>query len=262
MHFFSVVFTLISKDPRTNKYIDMFWIMFRSLYQAGTFDLLEDRMYVMADDDTWAEIHRKWPMDGLTPYPQWVQIPRPTTLIEGIARRYEFFSEIPGDTMTLYLDVDHICLKKFRPAIPPDTIVVLPEGGRADPNYCGEGGWATLDHEGLSAGFWAVRPGPNTRALMDEIAASVRRGPHNFYTCEQPHFNAVITKKSPVLSFAPPLVSFNGHNMYPHTCFINCAGEPGDGPLHYQKMLALESQLNLTSSTEVPPTHIHQSQEQ
>ena len=239
MIFFTIVFTLAGKDADENKYVDMFWIMMKSLCTTGTFDYTADRFYVMADDDTFRAIQRKWPMDGVCPLPLWISIPRPTTLLEGIARRYEFLKRAPihGDPVCMYLDTDILSIRKFRPQVPPDTIVVLPEGGREDPNYCGEGNWSRLDHDGLSAGFWVIRVGPDVRALLDEIAMSVRREPMKFYTCEQPHFNACITKKTRAGAFAPFLVSFNGHNMNAHTCFVNFAGCPGDAEFHYTKML-------------------------
>lgn len=236
MIFFTNVFTLVGRNPAENKYVDMFWMMFRSLCTTGTFDPIADRFYVMADDDTWAAIQSKWLFD--TPFMHHISVPRPTTLLEGIARRYEFLRLAPihGDPIGLYLDVDIICRRKFRPLFSPDTIAVLPEGGATDPNYCGEGGWARLDHPGFSAGFWAFRVGPSVRALMDEIAASVRREPGAFYTCEQPHFNAAITKKTRAVMFDRSVVSFNGHGMTADTYFINFAGCPGDADFHYQKM--------------------------
>jgi len=236
MIFFSVVFTLQGRKASENKYINMFWLMFQSLYKSGTFDPTRDNMYVMADEASWDMIQARW--NFTTPFIYWIRIPPPRTLLEGIARRYEFFdlAEIRNGATALYLDVDFLCLKKFEVALPPDTIAVLPEGGSADPNYCGEGAWAQLDHAGLSAGFWAVCIGPDMRALMYEIIASVARGPHNFYTCEQPHFNAAITKKTRAVSFEPAIVSFNGHGNIKAAYFINFAGCPGDAEFHFQKM--------------------------
>ena len=236
MNVFTVLFTLPGKDPEENKYVKMAHMMFYSLRLAGH----GDRFYLMADDLTWAAF-RKHDLSGARDVIH-VVIPRPATLLEGIARRYEFFNRVGAystEETYHYLDVDHLCVKPFKLALSPDTIAVLPEGGREDPNYCGEGAWARLDHHGLAAGFWAIRPGPDMLALLDEICASVRRGPHNFYTCEQPHFNATITNKTRAVYFDPALVSFNGHGVNEKTRFLNLAGCPGDADFHYEKMAAI-----------------------
>lgn len=236
MNVFTVLFTLPGKDPEENKYVAMAHMMFHSLRMAGH----AKKMYLMADQETW-DAFVKYDVSGSAGVTR-VLIPRPATLLEGIARRYEFFTrvgEFSQDATYHYLDSDILCLKGFNLVLSPDTIAVLPEGGRADPNYCGEGGWALLDHAGLSAGFWAIRPGPDMLALLDEICASVRRGPHNFYTCEQPHFNAAITNKTRAVYFDPALVSFNGHGVNEKTRFINLAGCPGDADFHYEKMAAI-----------------------
>ena len=244
MFFFTVVFTLHGRDPAENKYVNMFWLMFQSLCRTGSFNMMVDKMYVMADEKTWLAIQQVWLMDGETAFPNWIPIPQPTTLLEGISRRYEILEKLPeflAQATGLYLDVDILCRRKFSLELPIDTIAVYTEGGSADPNYCGEAGWAQLDHPGLSAGFWAIRGGPNMKALMSEIRASIARGPHTFYTVEQPHFNSCITKKTRAVYFHSRIVSFNGHGMTPETCFINCAGCPGDGPFHYEKMCSLLS---------------------
>ena len=232
-HIFTVLFTVQGKDPAANKYVDMAHMMLHSLWRTGH----TGPVSMLADELTWVafESHDRLAADRV----QHIPIPRPATLLEGIARRYEFFNRVPefsAGTTYLYIDCDMINIRPFTFQIPADTIVVYPEGGALDPNYCGEGNWAQLEHPGLSAGFWGIRPGPDMLALMDEISASVRRGPHNFYTVEQVHMNACITKKTRAVYFKPSFISFNGHGMTPETAFINCAGCPGVEDFHYDKM--------------------------
>ena len=253
MNIFTVLFTLQGKSVADNKYIKMAVIMIKSLFMTGTWNLFTDQLFVMADRETWDAFTREW--DGLIQFTH-ICIPRPATLLEGIARRYQFFKLDNEDVETMYLDVDFVCRKKFSVRLPPDTIAVLPEGGSEDPNYCGEGGWAKLDHPGLSAGFWVCRPGDTIRALMDEIVAWVIREPQKFYTVEQPYFNAAITKKTPKVYIPPEFVSFNGHGDLASAYFINFAGEPGDADFHYSKMSQIEALLarvsQMTSSRPVP----------
>jgi len=243
-HIFTVLFTVAGKDPAANKYVDMAHMMLQSLWRTGHTGPIS----MLADEHTWVafESQDRLAADRV----QHIPIPRPATLLEGIARRYEFFHRVPQfspETTYLYLDLDFLRLKPLDLELPPDTIAVLPEGGSHDPNYCGEALWAQLDHPGLSAGIWAIRPGPDMLALMDEIIASVRRGPHNFYTCEQPHFNAAITRKTRTVGFRPELVSFNGHGAGPHTVFLNMAGCPGDDAFHYEKMSTMTSLMESRS---------------
>jgi hypothetical protein len=247
---FTVLFTLPGRDPEENKYVEMAHMMLSLARLTGH----ADKIYIMADDLTWAAYKK---IDPLWTEITRVTIPRPKTLLEGISYRYKFFVSVPDFDPAAtyhYLDVDILPYKAFRLDLPADTIAVLPEGGREDPNYCGTAGWAQLDHAGLSAGFWAVRPGPDMLALFDEIYASVRRGPHNFYTCEQPHFNSCITNKTRAVYFEPSLVSFNGHGVTEHTRFYNLAGCPGDEGFHYDKMKTIYPALvsQMIRSHQVP----------
>lgn len=236
MIFFTVVFTLAGHDAASNLYVHMLVLMLETLKRTKTFIPEEDLIYVMTDAETEAVLQKFH--TGVMRYVKCIRIPQPTDLLEGISRRYEFFHHVyRPETTTLYLDVDFLCRRQFRADLPADTIAVLAEGGSKDPNYCGEGDWAQLEHPGLSAGFWAMRPGARTLCLMDEIKASIRRGPHNFYTVEQPHFNAAITKRTPAVMFDPRIVSFNGNLLGEGTFFINLAGCPGDGPFHFIKQL-------------------------
>ena len=237
---FTVLFTLPGRDPEENKYVEMAHMMFYSFRLSGQ----GDRFYLMADDLTWAAF-KAHDLSGARDVIR-VTIPRPQSLLEGIAYRYSFFNRVPefstNDTY-LFVDCDMLNVRKFVLDLPADTIAVLPEGGREDPNYCGEGAWARLDHAGLSAGFWAIRPGPDMLALMDEISASIRREPTKFYCEDQPHFNRAITKDTRCVMFDPSIVSFNGHGFSSKTLFINCAGCPGDADFHYDKMLKMSSAL-------------------
>lgn len=242
MNVFTVLFTLPGKDPEENKYVKMAHMMFHSLRLAGH----GHRFYLMADDLTWAAF-RRHDLSGARDVIH-VVIPRPATLLEGIASRYSFFNRVGSfspDETYLFVDCDMLNVRKFALDLPADTIAVLPEGGREDPNYCGEGAWAVLDHAGLSAGFWAIRPGPDMLALMDEISASIRREPRNFFCEDQPFFNAAITKKTRYVMFDPAIVSFNGHGFSSKTIFVNMAGMPGDQDFHYDKMLQMSAALGL-----------------
>jgi hypothetical protein len=238
MIFFTVLFTLESADPKQNQYVYMLPLLAETLHRTGTYRHDVDSFYILADDAT-AELISQFNMESLAKI-QILRIPRPKTLLEGIASRYTFFRQIYEPTMvTMYIDLDMLCCREFRPDLPADTLAALPEGSAADPNYCGEDGWANLDHPGLSAGFWAVRIGPRTLALMERILQLIREHPGEFYTIEQVHFNAAITRESPVVFLKQDIVSFNAgeDDDISGVHFVNLAGEPGNGSVHFIQML-------------------------
>lgn len=240
MIFFTVLFTLEGKNPAENHYVYMLMLLLKTLQRTGTYLLEEDSFYIMADADT-VTVLKEIDLEVLSKV-QYILFPRPKTLLEGTTHRYEFFRHVyEPDSVTLYMDLDMVCCKQFRPELPADTMAVCPEGDREDPNYCGtcDGKvWATLDHPGLSSGFWFVRIGPKTAALMERILALISEHPGDFYTLEQPHFNAAITKGSPVVFLKGGLVSFNAtEDDISEGCFVNLAGEPGNGAGHFLRML-------------------------
>jgi hypothetical protein len=237
MIFFTVLFTLEGRNPAENQYVYMLLLLLKTLVRAGTYLPAEDSLYIMADVDT-ARIIHELEIDFLDKK-QIIAIPRPKTLLEGASHRYTFFKRIyEPDQVTMYLDLDMVCCRQFRPELPPDTLAVLPEGDSQDSNYCGTNGWATLDHPGLSSGFWFVRIGPKTMALMERILALISEHPGNFYTLEQPHFNAAITKEWPVVFLKRDIVSFNASEEdISAASFVNLAGEPGNGAGHFLRML-------------------------
>jgi hypothetical protein len=234
MIFFTNLFTLEGKNPEENQYVYMFLLLMKTLRRTGTYLPSEDSFYVMADADT-ANILFQIEIDFLEKV-EYIIYPRPKTLLEGASNRYTFFKRVyKPDIVAMYLDLDMICCRQFRPQLPADTIAVFPEGGHEDPNYCA---LKPLDHPGISSGFWFIRIGPKTAALMESILALISEHPGDFYTLEQPHFNAAITKESPVVFLKPGLISFNAsEDDISEAHFINLAGEPGNGAGHFLRML-------------------------
>lgn len=237
MILFTVLFTLEGRSPAQNQYVYMLMLLLKTLQLSGTYHAGKDTLYLMVDADTEA-LMRDMNLEVLGDF-TCIRIPRPKTLLEGISRRYEFFRHVyEPETTTMYLDLDMLCCRQFRPELPADTMAVYPEGAAEDPNYCGTDGWAKLDHPGLSAGFWVVRIGPKTAALMERILALISEHPGDFYSVEQPHFNAAITREAPVICLKPGLVSFNAtEDEVGNAHFINFAGGPGDGAHHFLKVL-------------------------
>lgn len=210
----------------------MFSLLLKSLRMKSMLTP-NDIFYVMIDEDT-KEFLNEWVDDV-----RFICMKRPTTLLEGLSWRYRIFEYIPmEDTSYFYMDIDMLCLGEFRITPPPDTLVVLPEGDPTSNNYCGENSpFGPLDHPGFSSGFWILRPGPRTLEVLKSILHAIETHPYSFYSMDQPYFNAMITKESPVICFTPNLVSFNGDELTSETKFINFAGDTGQGHSHLWKML-------------------------
>ena len=139
------------------------------------------------------------------------------------------------DDVVVYLDSDFLAKKKLTFDLKPDTLAILPEGPPTDSTYCGD---QRLDAKfGASAGIFVYRYGPRCKQILDEVATRTMECKKNFYTLDQPHFNHTLVGKENVVGINPAIVSFNGHGNLAESYLINCAGEPGNGPFHYGKMM-------------------------
>ena len=228
MIFFSVIFSL--PGVKQNLYVHMFHLLLKTLQKSRSLTP-NDTFYVMTD----AETAKSLP-PGIKP----LVLPQPQTLLEGIAWRYRFFDYVEPDegTTYVYIDTDHLSLREFRLSLSPDTMAVYPEGKADDTNY--NGGIWQLDHPGLAAGFWAIRPGPLTLRTLKLITAIIQKNADKkFYTIEQPMFNVGITAHTPKVFFDPAIISFNGHGDNTKALFLNMAGEPGDAWFHWDKMFRM-----------------------
>jgi hypothetical protein len=134
----------------------------------------------------------------------------------------------------LYLDTDFLCVKKFAITVPHDTLVVYPEGDPASDNYCGDKKLPLS--AGCSAGFFAYHFGPSIKLFFETLLSNLVESSKVYYCLDQPYFNHLIPS-TPHIGFNHNMISFNGHNNRDTAIFYNLCGDPGDGPLHFGKML-------------------------
>lgn len=202
-------------------------LLYKSLLRTETLSP-KDPLYIVADKDTIEFGKTIFSLLNV----RWIEVPKPATVKDGMLLKYMFRPKV--DETVLYLDVDFLAKRKIQIALEPDTIACYPEGKPQDSNYCGD---FTLPHAraGLSAGIFAFRYGPKVKALLDDIAKRTAQCEKNYYTLDQPHFNAVLQENR--LYMNPALVSFNGNSNLDVASLINFAGEPGDGGFHFKKML-------------------------
>ena len=233
MIFYSILFAL---DKSKQEYARCFWLLLTSLVRSGS--LKEgDRYYLIADDASWAAAS-KLPL--VTQKVCRIPTPTPADCFDGMKLKYLLpRSLLSQEDVVVYLDVDLLAVRPFRPELPPDTLVAAPEGNPQDANYKGD--FHITLPVGASAGIFVFRPGPVVYAVFDAILAEMARDRRPFYTLDQPYYNKHINGIAKYMR--AELISYNGHTNRDKCAFLNLCGEPGDGDFHFSKMLQCFLQL-------------------
>ena len=229
MFYYSILFSL--HGPKTNLYTYLPTIQKRALEITG--NLKEGSTYALICDGASAAYLRQFPSLASV---QILVAPTPKRIQDGMSMRYllPFLTDLSGQT-AVYIDLDMLPLKQVAFDVADDSILVLPEGHPTDTNYCG-------NHPlrlpvGVTSGFFAFRDGPRIRKLFQTIVFAISSSKEDYYTVDQPHFNHALAAAPNVDFMDATLVSFNGHTNQGVASWINLCGDPGDGPLHFQKVL-------------------------
>lgn len=228
--FYSIVFSL--KEPKDNLYSYLPFFQLAALRNTKT--LKEGDTYALICDAETALFLRRAPTlrDAKI-----LVAPKPRSMLDGMALKYILpgLMDLSGQA-AVYMDLDILPLSPVDFQVPNDSILVLPEGPPTDSNYCGD--FHLSLSAGLSAGFFAFRDGLRVRTLFKRILQRLGQTVKPYYTLDQPYFNDEISKISGLAIAMPPSVmSFNGHTHRGVARLINFCGDPGDGPLHFQKII-------------------------
>lgn len=228
MIFYSCIFTI---DNKPNEYVYMFMILYSSLIKNKSLTN-EDSYYILCDKDS-AKLLSDIPMLQNV---RLVTLPKPASLLEGMLWKYQLYKYVDiVDKDCFYIDVDMICIKETHFKLHSDKFYVYPEGKPNDSNYCGD--MVLKMPYGYTAGFFGYNCGPSVVQTFESLLASADLSqPKKYYTLEQPYFNKALDDKT-VTIMPPYVLSFNGLTNKGTAHFINCCGDPGDGPLHFTKML-------------------------
>ena len=252
-----VVFTLHDKALEENKYIDIFILWLSQLIKCGDLQK-EDALYIFTDKRTIDYIHESTIFSTLkTKIVFQISVivsPSPTTLLDGMMWKYTFFPYTQD--IYMYCDIDIFIvnsLKDITSKMIPNHIYVSAEGFLKDPNYSAD---FPKDYPiddtsaGLSAGKFAVY-GKDAHTILCKTIQSLCKRETGYYTLEQPFFNHAILLKIPdtiscdVHLLHAPVVSFNGEDYEKgKTVLLDCAGEPGNGKVHYDFMIEVLCLLN------------------
>ena len=219
--------------PENNLYINCLVLSVKSLLRSGTYQA-QDKLVILTDSGTAKILSGFNSLRGAT----LVTFPTPPDVFHGALNRYAILQalKIPNGTRCIYLDCDLLFIKKWEPTF-TKLFMVMPEGNPKDSNYCGD---YQLEHmeAGVSSTLFGFIVSEEARKILDATYHNAKRRGEAFYTLDQPYFNQALNcRRSLWMFFGTNLLSFNGHNNKDTAVILNLCGDPGDGALHFRKML-------------------------
>ena len=231
--FYTILFSL--GDPAKNEYVWCCMLWLKSLYASGTYRK-DDRIAILCDSKTLEHL-KTINLFKIAPGLELVDMGNPPRECrDGMEWKYMFRPKV--DETVVYADTDQIFRRPFHVELPPDSLLVYPEGDIAHSNYRGD--YLLRGGQGFTAGIWAYRPGVKMSEFLDDTLKVCQESTKRFYTLDQPHFNYCIAKNRPNLSLMKKeTISFNGNNNLKEAHVLNLCGEPGAGAFHFTKMMDL-----------------------
>jgi hypothetical protein len=270
---YTVLFTLVGKDPAENRYVEMFYIwLTHILKNAGL--VAGDKICVLIDKPTIdflnVENNIGFILSTCRISIEFWLINQPNTPSEGMVQKYNI-EDVPAivSDCSLYLDLDIVIKAPLTPVreLIPDTLAVVMEGNIYNDDYGGK----VLPREpekegypGFSAALFAFSVGETVREFMRCVKGDCLAQDPPFYTVEQPFFNKYlyqlfIDRERPFFMIPKKYVSNNDMAPSDSVVFVNYCGDPGNGPMHVVKMImAMCMGLLLTdqrTAPSPPPEH-------
>ena len=251
---YTLLFTLVGKNPGENNYIQMFDIWLCYLLKNGGLTQ-EDKISIIVDPESMKYIQTQiLPnyLKHISPCEiEYIEFEQPKNLSEGIVARYNSLpSNHEGKTL-LFLDLDVLVVKSLQhdiPNIQPNKLLVMPEGKMAHGLYAG--GLVTYekipDVCGFAASTFAYCYGEGIAEFFKKITDEClenKNAPR--YTIDQPYYNKwiylILTEQVlpvEIILLRYNMIEQNALNYFQDTTvLVNYAGTPGEGAVHYQKML-------------------------
>lgn len=258
---YTLLFTLLHKNPKENKYIYMFYIWLTYLLRNGGLEQ-EDTLCILCDDATLEQLNSNEILCNLMEKCKSKfeihTIEQPKNISRGICERYKFKKE---NEFILYLDLDILVkgnIKEYFLRLPNEKeyIIAAPEGKLIDKDYAGnllEDKIITEkeiieNHTGYTAGLYGYRWGEKVEKIMETIIKScLEKELEPLYTIDQPFYNREIylaksnTKESKLrIYFIDDNAIENNPDLQEPDkkgIFVNYCGEPGKGSVHFNKMI-------------------------
>ena len=249
---YSLLFTLVGKDPAENRYIEMFYMWLA--YVVRNAGLAKgDKVRVLIDEASLDIIDYDFINNILSNSNnigiELKLIQQPSTLSQGIAERYNPANIGDFTEATIFLDLDVLVLKPltFIKDLGPDTLSVSGEGKIYEHSYGGLVLERVAENEslpGITGAIYAFSYGKRVAELFNNVRTACLQQHPPFYTIDQPFFNKYVYES--IFRGDKFIDMMNGdfsenNKLYPlhSTVFMNFCGEPGEGTKHHQKMLAM-----------------------
>lgn len=252
---YTTLFTLAGKDPKENKYINMFYIWFSYLKKYAGLGP-EDCVGVIVDEDTLdymnSTISFGYISTGVPFHIELSIMPRAANLSEGFAQRYnlEHFDNFTKHELNLHIDIDCLCIRNIHKLffeLNSDFYVMEEIGWLTDDNHGGHFIKDTKydEERGFSAGWYAWKHSEIQRELFQTVSKGCLENPTPFYTVDQPFYNYELfkimnAKTMNIHRFNHTICPFNPlffNGILGVAYFANFGGEPGVQDCHFNKML-------------------------
>jgi len=246
----TILFTLEAKEPKENEYTTMFLLWLTRLIRSAYLNE-SDALYLYIDTRTMSYLNRETIFPDLRAAVQCpvkvFGVPPPKTILEGM--QWKFSAQDYSQDYYMYCDLDVYIMAPIRPLLErlePETLYIEAEGTIHHDNY-GADNPPEFKHvfppdtPGFSSGKFLM----TSRALRDKLfqkVLSLWKEGAKYYCVEQPFVNRAILEMYTEIEvdtgpFKTPYLMKQRADFNADTAFIDLAGEPGNGPLHLEKML-------------------------
>lgn len=220
-------------EPESNPYINCLVLSIKSLIKSQTYQQ-GDKILILTDPGSAKVLSGFNCLGGAVV----AVCDQPESVFAGVLNRYLILQKVklPDGARCVYLDCDLLFIRKWEPRFTKAWMAV-PEGKPTDGNYCGD---YMLDKmpAGCSSTLFGFIVSAEAKAILETTYINASRRGKSFYTLDQPYYNQVLNLRIASWDYFPSdLLSFNGHTNKETAVILNLCGDPGDGPLHFRKML-------------------------
>lgn len=279
---YTVLFTLLGKDPAENRYVEMFYVWVSHLIKNAGLDE-KDKICVLIDKPTLDFMNNERHLGnilkkcrGVTEY--WI-VPQPIKISQGMALRYSI-DEYPTlcSECSLYIDIDVLVVAPLKAVreVCNDTIMAIVEGFKDNEDYGGKvlpKDEAAEGYPGFTSAIFAFSAGEYVKQFMRNVKGGCLAQDPPFYTVDQPFFNKYVYEdfvyKNKELFILPrEYVEVNTMEPSASAVFVNYSGDPGNGQKHVAKLI-VRLCMNILTAQALPPApapqhlpqQIHEAQE-
>jgi hypothetical protein len=249
---YTLLFTLLGKDPAENRYVEMFYIWLCYVYRNAALEA-PDKVCILLDQPTIDYLNSNsifgYILTNSKIPTEFRLIPQPSTLSQGITERYNLGVIGDFNEPAIFLDLDVLVMKPlaFIKDIAPDTLTVVGEGDIYNDNYGGQVLERIPGHEllpGLTGAIYAFQLGKRVTALFASVRSACLAKDPPFYTIDQPFFNkyayeSIYRNENFIDIMQAGRMENNKLNPSDSAIFVNYCGGPGEGTRHHQKMLVM-----------------------